>query len=186
MKFAFFKREPTGMRGRLMAALEQAERAETVLFVPLGEGLYVYVMPPVYDFVEARDRFNQDAERARQAVMGDAPLGRYTLINFRDVRQGRFSFSDDYQQWAGKRAIKLTGEVGLIFLVRADEVRQVITQECGQVGLTCEPHGEWDMRVKGAPRSYMIYVGDLLYEAIGRAMDFGELVREQLAGWVGR
>jgi hypothetical protein len=101
------------------------------------------------------------------------------------VRQGRFPYSDDYQRWAGKRAIKLTGEVGLIFLVRADEVRQVIAQECGQIGLTCEPNGEWDMCVKGTPRSYTIHVGDLVYEAIGRAMNLSELVREQLAGWTG-
>lgn len=186
MKLSLFKREPTGMRGRLMAALEQAERAEKVLFVSLGEGLYVYVMPPVYDFVAERSRFDQEAEQARQAVMGDAPLGRYTLVNFRDVRQGRFSFSDDYQQWAGKRAIKLTGEIGLIFLVRADEVRQVIAQECGRGGLTCEPHGEWDMHVTGTPHSYTIYVGDLVYEAIGRATSLSELVREQLAGRAGR
>lgn len=185
MKLAFFKREPTGLRERLLAALDQAERAETVLFVPLGEGFYVYVMPPVYDFVAERNRFNQEAEQARQAVMGDAPLGRYTLINFRDVRQGRFPFSDEYQRWAGKRAIKLTGEVGLIFLVRADQVRQVITQECERVGLTCEPHGEWDMCVKGTPRSHTIFVGDLVYEAIGRAINFRELVHEQLAGWAG-
>ncbi len=185
MKLPFFRRESTGMRERLLAALDQAEHAGTVLFVPLGEGLYVYVIPPVYDFVTERTRFNQDAEQARQAVMGDAPLGRYTLINFRDVRQGRFPFSDDYQRWAGKRAIKLTGEVGLIFMVRADEVRQAIAQECGQAGLTCEPQGEWDMRINGALRAYMIYVGDLVYQAIGQAMSLSELVREQLAGWGG-
>ncbi len=185
MKFPSFKREPATLRERLLAALEGAERAKKVFFVPLGEGLYVYVMPPVYDFVVERDRFNQDAEEARKAVMGDAPLGRYTLVNFRDVRQGRFPFSDDYQQWAGKRAIKLTGEIGLIFMVRADEVRQVIAQECERVGLTYDLYKEWDMRVKDAVRSHTIYVGDLVYETIGRAIDLRELVRERLAGMAG-
>jgi hypothetical protein len=181
MKLPFFRREPTTLRERLLAALEQAEKAEKVFFVPLGEGFYVYVMPPVYDFAEERDRFNQEAEEARQAVMGDAPLGRYTLVNFRDVRQGRLPFSDDYQQWAGKRAIKLTGEVGLIFMARADEVRQVIAQECARVGLACEPHDKWDMHVTSGATTYMLYVGDLVYEVIGRATDFRELVRERLA-----
>jgi len=181
MKLSFFKREPTTLRERLSAALEQAEKAEKVLFVPLGEGFYVYVMPPVYDFAEERDRFNQEAEEARQSVMGDAPLGRYTLVNFRDVRQGRLPFSDDYQQWAGKRAIKLTGEVGLIFMARADEVRQVIAQECARVGLACEPHDKWDMHITSGATTYTLYVGDLVYEAIGRATDFRKLVRERLA-----
>jgi len=181
MKFPFFKREPATLRERLLAALKQAEKAEKVFFVPLGEGFYVYVMPPIYDFAEERDRFNQEAEEARQSVMGDAPLGRYTLVNFRDVRQGRLPFSDDYQQWAGKRAIKLTGEVGLIFMARADEVRQVITQECERVGLTCEPHDKWDMRVTSGAMTHTLYVGDLVYEVIGRATGLRELVRERLA-----
>jgi hypothetical protein len=181
VKFPSFKREPATLRERLLAALEEAERAKKVFFVPLGEGLYVYVMPPVYDFVAERDRLNQDAEEARKAVMGDAPLGRYTLINFRDVRQGRFPFSDDYREWAGKRAIKLTGELGLIFMARADEVRQVIAQECERVGLACEPHDKWDVRVTSGAMSHMLYVGDLVYEVIGRAADLSELVRERLA-----
>ncbi len=181
MKFPFFKREPTTLRERLLAALEQAEKAEKVFFVPLGEGFYVYVMPPVYDFAEERDRFNQESEEARQSVMGDAPLGRYTLVNFRDVRQGRLPFSDDYQQWAGKRAIKLTGEVGLIFMARAEQVRQVIAQECARVGLACEPHDKWDMRVTSGAMTYTLYVGDLVYEVIGRATELSELVRERLA-----
>jgi hypothetical protein len=181
MKFPFFKREPTTLRERLLAALEQAEKAEKVFFVPLGEGFYVYVMPPVYDFAEERDRFNQEAEEARQSVMGDAPLGRYTLINFRDVREGRFPYSDDYQQWADKYAIKLTGQIGLIFMVMANEVRQVIAQECERVRLTCEPQGEWDMVIPGSPKAHTIYVGDLVYEAIGRATELSELVQEQLA-----
>jgi hypothetical protein len=181
VKFPFFKREPTTLRERLLAAVEQAERAEKVFFAPLGEGFYVYVMPPVYDFVNERERFNRDADEARNLVMGDVPLGRYTLINFRDVRQGRFPYSDEYQRWAGKRAIKLTGEIGLIFLVRAEEVRQVIAQECERVGLTCEPYQEWDMRIVGASQPRTIYVGDLVYEAIGRATNPSELVRERLA-----
>jgi hypothetical protein len=170
------KREPTTLRERLLAAIEQAERAEKVFFVSLGEGFYVHVIPPVYDFMNERDRFNRDADEARKAVMGDAPLGRYTLINFRDVRQGRLPFSDEYQQWAGKHALKLTGELGLIFLVRAEEVRQAIAQECARIGLASDPQGEWDMRVVGRT----IYVGDLVYEVIGRATELSELVREQL------
>jgi hypothetical protein len=177
VKFPFIvKREPATLRERLLAAVEQAERAEKVFFVPLGEGFYVHVIPPVYDFVNERDRFNCDADEARKAVMGDAPLGRYTLINFRDVRQGRLPFSDEYQQWAGKHAIKFTGELGLIFLVQAEQVRQVIAQECERAGLASEPQGEWDMRVVG----HTIYVGDLVYEVIGRATELSELVREQL------
>jgi len=179
MKFPFSKREPVTFRERLLAALEQAEHAARVFFVPLGEGFYVYVMPPVYDFVAERERFDREAEEARKTVMGEAPLGRYTLVNFRDVREGRLPFSDDYVQWAGKRAIKLTGEIGLIFLVRAEEVRQIIVQECERAGLACEPHGEWDMRVTGAaPR--IICVGDLVYEVIGRATSLSELVRERI------
>lgn len=181
MKFPSFKREPTTLRERLLAALEQAERAEKVFFVPLGEGFYVYVMPPVYDLVAEHERFNQEAEQARKAVMGDKPLGRYTLVNFRDVRHGQLSCSDEYQQWAGKRAIRLTGEVGLIFMVMADEVRQVIAQECARVGLSCEPHGKWDVRVTSGAMAHTLYVGDLVYEVVGRAIELSELVRERLA-----
>jgi hypothetical protein len=143
-------------------------------------------MPPVYDFMQERDRFNRDSEEARQAVMGDAPLGRYTLVNFRDVRQGKFPFSDDYQKWAGKHALKLTGEIGLIFMAQAEPVRQVIAQECERLGLACEPHREWDVRVHGATRSHIVYVGDLVYEAIGRAMNLSELAREYLAQHISR
>jgi hypothetical protein len=185
MRLPFLKHEPTTLRERLLAALEHAERADKVLFVSLGEGFYVYVIPPVYDFIEERDRFNRDAEEARQAVMGDAPLGRYTLINFRDVREGRFSFSDDYRQWAGRGAIKLAGELGLVFMVMAEQVRQVIAQECAHVGLTSEPHGDWDVRIRGVAQPHIIYVGDLVYETIGRARNSSELVREQLAGLTG-
>jgi hypothetical protein len=181
MKFPFLKREPTTLRERLLAAVEQGLKAEKVLFVSLGEGFYVHVMPPVYDFLQDRERVERDAAEARRSVMGDAPLGRYTLINFRDVREGKFPYSDDYQQWADKYAIKLTGQIGLIFMVMANEVRQVIAQECERVGLTCEPQGEWDMVIPGSPKAHTIYVGDLVYEAIGRATELSELVREYLA-----
>ena len=121
MKLPFFgKREPVTLRERLLAAVEQAERADKVFLVPLGEGFYVYVLPPVYDFDAERERFYGDADEARKSVMGDAPLGRYTLINFRDVREGKFPYSDDYQQWADKHAIKLTGQIGLIFMVHGE------------------------------------------------------------------
>ncbi len=179
MKLPFLNREPTTLRERLLAAVEQGLKADRVSFVPLGEGFYVHVMPPRYDFFEERERFDREAEEARRAMLGDAPLGRYALINFRDVREGKFPFSFDYQAWAGKLALKLTGEIGLIFLVREQEVRQVIARECDRVGLQCEPHGRWDMRVAGT--SHVIYVGDLVYEAIGRARNLSELVREQLA-----
>ena len=181
MKLPFLKREPTTLRERLLEAIEQGLKADKVFLVPLGEGFYVYVLPPVYDFDAGRERFDRDADEARKSVMGDEPLGRYTLINFRDVREGRFPYSDDYQQWAGKYAIKLTGQIGLIFMVMANEVRQVIAQECGRVGLTCEPQGEWNMVIPGSQKAHTIYVGDLVYEAIGRAMNLSELVREYLA-----
>ncbi len=181
MKFPFFKREPTTLRERLLAAVEQAERADKVFLVPLGEGFYVYVLPPVYDFDAGREHFDRDVDEARKSVMGDAPLGRYTLINFRDVREGKFPYSDDYQQWANKYAIKLTGQIGLIFMVMANEVRQVIAQECERLGLTCEPQGEWDVVIPGSPKAHTIYVGDLVYEVIGGATELSELVREYLA-----
>jgi hypothetical protein len=169
------------LRERLLAAVEQGSKAEKVLFVPLGEGFYVYVMPPVYDFAEGRERFNREADVARKSVMGDQPLGRYTLINFRDVREGKFPYSDDYQLWADKFAIKLTGELGLLFLVREQEVRQVIARECDRVGLTCEPRGQWNMQIAAPGAPHVLYTGDLIYEAIGRARDLSELVREYLA-----
>jgi hypothetical protein len=170
------KREPVTFQEKLLAALDRVEKAERVFFVPLGEGFYVYVLPPIYDLAQERERFDRDAEQARRAVMGDAALGRYTLINFRDVREARALFSDDYQQWGGKHAIQLTGEVGLIFLVREQEVRQVIAQECARLGLACEPHEPWNMRVG----TRTLFTGDLIYEAIGRAVNFSQLVREQL------
>jgi len=181
MKLPFLKCEPTTLRERLLAAVEQGLKAEKVLFVSLGEGFYVHVMPPVYDFLQDRERFERDAAEARKAVLGDEPLGRYTLVNFRDVREAKLPYSDDYQEWAGKHAIKLTGEMGLIFLVCEQQVRQVIAQECERVGLTCAPQGEWDVRVVGAAQPHTLYVGDLVYEAIGRATELSELVQEQLA-----
>jgi hypothetical protein len=182
VKLPFFgKRRPITLRERLLVAVEQAERADKVFLVPLGEGFYVYVLPPVYDFDAERERFYGDADEARKSVMGDAPLGRYSLINFRDVREGKFPYSDDYQQWADQHAIKLTGQIGLIFMVMANEVRQVIAQECERLGLTCEPQGEWDMVIPGSPKAHTFFVGDLMYEAIGRATDLSELVREYLA-----
>jgi hypothetical protein len=183
VKFSFFgKREPVTFRERLLAALERVERAEKVFLVPLGEGFYVYVLPPVYDFVLERERFDREADEARKSVMGEKPVGRYTLINFRDVREGKFPYSDDYQLWAKDYAIKLTGQVGLIFMVREPEVRQVIAQECQRLGLACEPQGEWDVRVAARSVPRVIYTGDLVYEAIGRATNLSELVREYLAG----
>ena len=181
MKLPFMKREPTTLRERLLAAVEQGFKAEKVLFVSLGEGFYVHVMPPVYDFLQDRERFERDAAEARKDVLGDGPLGRYTLVNFREVREGRLPYSDDYQKWASKHAIKLTGQIGLIFMVMANEVRQVITRECERLGLACEPQGEWDMVVAGSPKAHTIYVGDLVYEAIGRATELSELVRDYLA-----
>jgi hypothetical protein len=147
VKLPFLKREPATLRERLLEAVEQGLKADKVLFVALGEGFYVHVMPPVYDFLQERERFEREAAEARQAVLGHTPLGRYTLINFRDIREGRLAYSDDYQEWAGKRAIKLTGDLGLVFLVREAEVRRVIEQECERIGLMCEPQGEWDVRV---------------------------------------
>jgi len=179
VKLSFLKREPATLRERLLQAIEQGLKADKVLFVALGEGFYVHVMPPVYDFLQERERFEREAAEARQAVLGDTPLGRYTLINFRDIRDGRLPCSDDYQEWAGKRAIKLTGDLGLIFLVREAEVRRVIAQECERLGLACEPQGEWDMRVRGT--SHILYAGDLVYAAIGRATNLSDLVREHLS-----
>jgi hypothetical protein len=181
VKLPFSRREPVTFRERLLAAIEQGLKADKVLFVSLGEGFYVHVLPPVYDFLAERERFEREAGQARQAALGDAPLGRYTLINFRDVREGRFPYSDDYQAWADKFAVKLTGELGLIFLVREQEVRQVIARECERIGLTAEPEGQWDVRVGGAGAQRTLYTGDLVYEAIGRARNLSELVREWLA-----
>ena len=181
MKLPFFRREPVTFRERLLAAIERGLGGEQVLFVSLGEGFYVHVMPPVYDFLQERERFEREAAEARQAVLGDTPLGRYTLINFRNIREGRLAYSDDYQDWAGKHAVKLTGELGLIFLVREREARQVIEQECQRLGLACEPQDAWDMRVAARGASHVIYAGDLVYEAIGRARNLSELVREYLA-----
>jgi hypothetical protein len=181
VKLFFFRREPATLRERLLEAIEQGLKAEKVLFVSLGEGFYVHVMPPVYDFLQERERFEREAAEARQAVLGDMPLGRYTLINFREIREGRLTYSDDYQEWADKRAVKLTGELGLIFLVREPEVRQIIEQECQRQGLACEPQGEWNMRVSDT--KHIIYTGDLVYEAIGRATNLSELVRGYLSSW---
>jgi hypothetical protein len=180
VKLPFLKREPATLRERLLEAIERGLKAEKVLFVSLGEGFYVHVMPPVYDFLQERERFEREAAEARQAVLGNTPLGRYTLVNFREIREGRLAWSDDYQDWAGKHAVKLTGELGLIFLVREREVRQVIAQECERLGLACEPQDEWDMRVAARGASRVIYTGDLVYEAIGRARNLSELVREYL------
>ncbi len=183
MKFPFRnKREPTTLRERLIAAIDQAQDADKVFFVPLGEGFSVFVVPPVYDFFGEREQFNQDTEEARKEVMGDTPLGRYTVINFRDVREGKFPYSDNYQRWAGKHAIKLTGQLGLFFMVMESEVREVIQRECEQAGLQCAPYGEWNMIVGGHPNARTLYTGDLIYETIGRATEFSELVREYLRG----
>lgn len=182
MKLPFSKCEPATLRERLLEAIERGLKADKVLFVSLGEGIYVHVMPPVYDFFAERERFNREANEARKAVLGNEPLGRYALINFRDIRDSRLPYSDDYQDWAGKRAIKLVGEIGLIFLVREQEVRQVIAHECERAGLSCEVAGQWNMQIAGPGASRVIYTGDLVYEAIGRARNLSELVREQLAG----
>jgi hypothetical protein len=189
MKLPFSKREPTTLRERLLEAIERGLKANRVLFASLGEGLYVHVMPPVYDFFAQRERFDREAAEARKALLGDEPLGRYALINFREIRDDKSPYADDYQVWAGKHAIKLAGDLGLVFLVREKEVRQVIAQECERAGLTCEPTGQWDMRVhqiaRGPgipmPGEHIIYTGDLVYEAIGRARNLSELVREYLA-----
>jgi hypothetical protein len=181
VKLPFLKREPVTFRERLLAAIERGLEVEQVLFVSLGDGFYVHVLPPVYDFLEERERFESEAAEARRAVLGDTPLGRYTLINFREIREGRLAYSDDYQDWAGKHAVKLTGELGLIFLVREQEVRQVLAQECQRLGLECEPQGEWDVRVTAQGVQHVIYTGDLVCEAIGRARNLSELMREYLA-----
>jgi len=179
MKLPFLKRAPVTLRERLLDAIERGLKAQRVLFVSLGEGFYVHVMPPVYDFIGEREHFEREAAQARQALLGDGPLGRYALINFREIRDGRSSYAYDYQNWAGKRAAKLTGELGLIFMVREAEVHQVIAQECRCAGLMCEPHGRWDMQITGDP--HILYTGDLVYEAIGRARNLSELAREWLA-----
>lgn len=178
VKLPFLKREPETLRERLLEAIEQGLKADKVLFVSLGEGFYIHVMPPVYDFLQERERFEREAAEARQAVLGETPLGRYSLINFRQVRDGRLPYSGDYQEWAGRHAVKLTGELGLIFLVREAEVRRVIEQECERLGLACVPQGEWDMQVSDT--KHIIYTGDLVYEAIGRAKNLSDLVREYL------
>ncbi len=181
MKLPFSRREPTTLRERLLEAIERGLKANKVLFASLGEGLYVHVMPPVYDFFAQRECFDRDAAEARKALLGDEPLGRYALINFREIRDRKSPYADDYQVWAGKHAIKLVGDLGLIFLVREKEVRQVIAQECERAGLTCEPHGQWDMQIAAPGESHILYTGDLVYEAIGRARNLSELVREYLA-----
>ena len=179
VKLPFFKREPATLRERLLDAIERGLKADRVLFVSLGEGFYVHVMPPVYDFIAERERLEREAAEARAALFGDAPLGRYALVNFREIRDGKSPYAYDYQDWAGKHAAKLTGEIGLIFMVREAEVRQVIARECERAGLACEPHGQWDMQLTGARR--ILYTGDLVYEAIGRARNLSELVREYLS-----
>lgn len=179
MKWPFPKHEPATFRERLLDAIERGSKADRVSFVSLGEGFYLHVIPPVYDFFAERERFDREADEARKSLMGDAPLGRYTLVNFRDVREGKYPYSDDYQLWAEDYAVKLTGQVGLIFMVREPEVRQVIAQECERLGLACEPQGEWDMRVSST--EHTIYTGDWVYEAIGRATSLSDLVRAHLS-----
>jgi hypothetical protein len=180
VKLPFLKREPATLRERLLDAIERGLKADRVLFAALGEGFYVHVMPPVYDFIADRERFEREAAQARAALFGDAPLGRYALINFREIRDGKLPYAYAYQDWAGKRAAKLTGELGMIFLVREAEVRAVIAQECARLGWACEPHGQWDMQVTADP-PHILYTGDWVYEAIGRARNLSELAREYLA-----
>ncbi len=185
MKLPFLRRDkprpaPTTWAERLGVAIEHAYQAGKLVFEPLGEGLYVYAFPPVYDFSQDRGRFNRDAREAVLKVWGEAGPGLHTLIQFQEIRDGHEPYSLDYTTWAGEYARVMAEEVGLYFMIRAAEFFPLIAQECERVGLAHEQRMGWDVHLIKAPYRALFPTGDVVYEAIGRGTPFRPAIRDKI------
>jgi hypothetical protein len=183
MKFPFLRREkpqPTTWPERLCVAIDHAYQAGRVIFEPLGEGLYVYAFPPVYDFGRDRERFNQEARQAVLAFFGERGPGLHTLIKFQEIRDGNEPYALDYTAWAGEYANVIAEEVGLYFMVRAPEFFPLVEQECQRFGLGHEKRMGWDVHLIRPPYRALFPTGDVVYEAIGRGTPFPVAIREKI------
>ncbi len=183
MKLAFLRREkpqPATWTERLCVAIDRAYQAGRVIFEPLGEGLYVYAFPPVYNFEHDRERFNREAREAALQALGEQGPGLHTLVKFQDIRDGNEPYALDYTAWAGEYAQAIAEEVGLYFMIRAQEFFPLVAQECERAGVTHEERMGWDVHLIKPPYRALFPTGDVLHEAIGRGTPFQTAIREKI------
>jgi hypothetical protein len=183
MKLPFLRKEkpkPVTWPQKLGVAIDHAFEAGKMVFEPLGDGLYVYAFPPVYDFEQDRERFNREAHETAQQVFGEQGPGEHTLIKFSEIRDGHELYALDYTAWAGDYAQAIAEEVGLYFMVRADEFFQIVAQESERAGLAYEKHMGWDVHLIKPPYRALFPTGDVIYEAIGRGTLFPVAVRDEI------
>jgi len=174
-------RQPTTWPEHLHVAIGHAFESGRVVFESLGEGLYVYAFPTTYDFGKDRERFNREAREAVIKALGENGLGEHTLIKFHEIRDGHEPYSLDYTLWAGEHAMAIAEtEVGLYFVIRAEEFFQLVAEACGQFGLGHERRMGWDVYLKKTPYWALFPTGDVVYEAIGRGTPFRQAIREKI------
>jgi hypothetical protein len=181
------KPEPTTWAERLPIAIDHALDAGRVVFEALGDGLYVYAFPTVYDFSRDRERFNQEALQAARQFFGPPGPGLHTLIKFQEIRDGNEPYSLDYTIWAGEYAQLIAEqEIGLYFMIRAQEFFPIVEEECQRVGATCEQRAGWDVHLLKPPYRALFPTGDVVYEAMGRGTPFRLAVRDKIEALLAR
>ncbi|MBN1886568.1 MAG: hypothetical protein JW850_01205 [Thermoflexales bacterium] len=181
------KSEPSTWAERLPIAIDHALEAGQVVFEPLGEGLYVYAFPTVYDFGRDRERFNREARQAAGQFFGPPGPGLHTLIQFQEIRDGNEPYSLDYTAWAGEYARLIAEqEVGLYFMIRAQEFFPIVEEECQRVGVMCEKRPAWDVHLLKQPYQALFPTGDVVYEAVGRGTPFRLAVRDKIEALLAR
>lgn len=185
MKLPFFRRDkkqvPSTWPERLCVAIAHALEAGRVVFEPLGDSLYVYAFPTTYDFSQERERFNCEARQAVLQALGETPLGVHTLVKFQEIRDGHEPYALDYTLWAGDYAALIAEQqVGLYFVIRAQEFFPIVQRECECLGLGYEERLGWDVHLIKPPYRALFPTGDVVYEAIGRGTPFPLAVREKM------
>ncbi len=189
MKLPFLRREkpePSTWTERLGAAIDHAFAAGQVVFEALGEGLYVYAFPTVYDFERDRERFNGEARAAVIQLLGEDGLGLHTMIKFSEIRDGHEPYALDYTAWAGDYAQAIAEKVGLYFVIRAQEFFALVAEECERLGLAHEQRMGWDVHLIKPPYRALFPTGDVVYEAIGRGTPFRQAIREKMEALLAR
>lgn len=190
MKLPFLRREkpqPVTWAERVCMAVEHALAAGRVIFEPLGEGLYVYAFPTIYDFERDRARFNREAREAVTQVLGEDGLGEHTMIRFQEIRDGNEPYALDYTVWAGDCAMAIAEkQVGLYFVIRAAEFFALVAEECERLGLAHERRMGWDVHLIKPPYRALFPTGDVVYEAIGRGTPFRQAIRDKMEALLAR
>jgi tetratricopeptide (TPR) repeat protein len=130
---------PEQFRDALLDAIERAHAAGSPDVYPLDPAVQMLVIPALYDGTDEDERrLGMELDAAiRRVQSAGRSLSSLTWSALRDARP---SFEPSYVEWAGERAHRFEGEVGIIFFVDVEAIALSMAQAAQSLGFGARVH----------------------------------------------